>query len=341
MLAKTVLLLLLGCAWIVTAAIIRKVKVSQHGDGHYKTIKEAIKSLPNNSETWEIEIDAGVYNEQLIVDRPGPVILRGKTHGKATTYADNLVTIAWNESTATPGASDEDTSALIVNNEGFKAYNINFNQTWGLSFNGSQAVAVTVNSDKVVFDQCLFTGYQDTLFVGNRTSVGRQYFKDCYIAGAVDFIFGNASSYFDHCTIASNGPSHVTAQKRQWIDDSEAILSAMIFNECRIVRDWNTNGVDLTRQCDLGRPWRDHAKVVYMNSFIDDHVKAEGWGSWYSTTHGDYSNVFYAEYNNTGPGSWEENAASRTLNYTRLLNASEAKQFKFEEWFKHDLSWIN
>lgn len=176
-----------------------------------------------------------------------------------------------------------------MSNEGFKAYNINFNQTWGLSFNGPQAVAVTVNSDKVVFDQCLFTGYQDTLFVGNRTSVGRQYFKDCYIAGgkckhfsilldmlssltwlfaAVDFIFGNASSYFDHCTIASNGPSHVTAQKRQWIDDSEAILSAMIFNECRIVRDWNTNGVDLTRQCDLGRPWRDHAKVVYMNSFI-------------------------------------------------------------------------
>lgn len=39
MLAKTVLLLLLGCAWIVTAAIIRKVKVSQHGDGHYKTVR--------------------------------------------------------------------------------------------------------------------------------------------------------------------------------------------------------------------------------------------------------------------------------------------------------------
>lgn len=202
--------------------------------------------------------------------------------------------------------SDEDSSVVLVKNDGFRAYNINFNQTYGLSFSGPQSVAVTVDGDKAVFDQCLFTSYQDTLFVGNRSWTGRQYFKESYIAGAVDFIFGNASSYFDRCIIASNGPGHISAQKRQYHDENEAVPSAMIFNECQIITDPNTNGVDLTQKVDLGRPWRKYAKVVYMNSYIGDHIKPKGWGDWYSSTLGDYSNVEYYEYNNTGPGSWQE-----------------------------------
>lgn len=91
---------------------------------------------------------------------------------------------------------------------------------------------------------------------------------------AVDFIFGNASAYFDHCTIASNGPGHISAQKRQFNDEDQPIPSAFIFNGCNVVRDWDTNGVNITRKCDLGRPWRSYAKVVYMNSFIGKREKA-------------------------------------------------------------------
>lgn len=104
--------------------------------------------------------------------------MRGKTHGshQKTTHSDNLVTIAWNQNTgdAYAGNSDEATSALVVNANNFKALNINFNQTWGLNFSGPQAVAVTVNGDKAVFDQCLFTSYQDTLFVGMKDVLSRR-----------------------------------------------------------------------------------------------------------------------------------------------------------------------
>ena len=87
------------------------------------------------------------------------------------------------------GNSDEDTSVVVVKTNGFRAYNINFNQTFGLAFDGPQAVAVTVDADQTVFDQCLFTGYQDTLFVGNTTWTGRQYFKESYIAGGLYTLF--------------------------------------------------------------------------------------------------------------------------------------------------------
>lgn len=30
----------------------------------------------------------------------------------------------------------------------------------------------------------------------------------------------------------------------------------------------------------LGRPWREYAKVVILNSEIGDHIKPEGWHDW-------------------------------------------------------------
>lgn len=157
------------------------------------------------------------------------------------------------------------------------------------------------------FYQSYFFGYQDTLFAGVHSTIGRQYFKDCYIVGAVDYIFGTGSSYFDSCTIASNGPGHLTAQKRSKANDSsDAIKSGYIFDNCRVVADSNTNGINLKAKVDLGRPWSPYARVVYMNTYMSDIITPAGWGSWYSVTLGDYSNVQYYEYNNTGPGSWSQ-----------------------------------
>ena len=55
------------------------------------------------------------------------------------------------------------------------------------------AVAARVYGDKTIFRECGFIGFQDTLF----DSTGRHYFKDCYIQGEVDFIFGSAQSYYE------------------------------------------------------------------------------------------------------------------------------------------------
>jgi len=67
------------------------------------------------------------------------------------------------------------------------------------SFNlvGSQSIApapaAAIYGDKSVFFKCGFVSYQDTLF----DSKGRHYFKDCYIGGEVDFIYGSGQSYYE------------------------------------------------------------------------------------------------------------------------------------------------
>lgn len=59
----------------------------------------------------------------------------------------------------------------------------------------AQAVAIRVSGDQSEFRGCGFFGAQDTL----HDDKGRHYFKDCYIQGSIDFIFGNARSLYEVC----------------------------------------------------------------------------------------------------------------------------------------------
>jgi len=61
------------------------------------------------------------------------------------------------------------------------------------SYIGAPALAAGIYGDKSFFYKCAFIGYQDTIFDAN----GRHYFKDCYIQGEIDFIYGNARSYHE------------------------------------------------------------------------------------------------------------------------------------------------
>lgn len=58
---------------------------------------------------------------------------------------------------------------------------------------GKQAVALRVSGDNAAFFGCRILGAQDTLY----DHLGRHYYKDCYIEGSVDFIFGNALSLYE------------------------------------------------------------------------------------------------------------------------------------------------
>ena len=54
--------------------------------------------------------------------------------------------------------------------------------------------------DRAIFDNVRILGYQDTLLVDG---MARQYFRNSFITGDTDFIFGNATAVFDRCTIES------------------------------------------------------------------------------------------------------------------------------------------
>jgi len=63
------------------------------------------------------------------------------------------------------------------------------------SFNLSAvpAVSAVIYGDKTAFYNCAFLGFQDTIW----DALGRHYFSNCYIEGAVDFIFGAGKSFYE------------------------------------------------------------------------------------------------------------------------------------------------
>lgn len=159
------------------------------------------------------------------------------------------------------GSLDASSTANIVS-ANFKAYNIDWKNTYGA---GTQAVAVTVNADQVGFYACGFYGYQDTLYA----KFGRQYYSNCYIEGATDYAFGDASAWFGECTFASAGGGAITATSRSNATDSHwyVIDSSTITAKA---------GLTLTGKVYLGRPWRAYSRVIYQNSVLTDVIAAAG-----------------------------------------------------------------
>ena len=105
-----------------------------------------------------------------------------------------------------------------------------------------QAVALHTEGDRLLFINCRFLGHQDTIYTG----VGgtRLYFKDCYIEGTTDFIFGPSTAWFENCTIKSKANSYVTAASTP-ADQAYGY----VFNHCKLIAD---EGID---KVFLGRPW--------------------------------------------------------------------------------------
>lgn len=112
-----------------------------------------------------------------------------------------------------------------------------------------QAVSLHTEGDYLVFTNCRFLGHQDTIYTG--VAGTRLYFKDCYIEGTTDFIFGPSTAWFENCTIKSKINSYVTAASTP-ADQAYGY----IFNHCKLIA---AEGVD---QVYLGRP------VCYLKTYF-------------------------------------------------------------------------
>ncbi|KAF7909127.1 hypothetical protein BELL_0115g00060 [Botrytis elliptica] len=275
--------------------------------GEYSTVGAALTALGSSTTTACIFIYSGTYNEQLTISYGGNLTVYGYTTNTGT-YKSNTVTITHGINSTTIGL--DASSTVNIRSANFKAYNVNFANTYGA---GVQAVAVTANGDQQGYYGCSFTGYQDTLYA----KAGKQYYSNCYIEGAVDYIFGNAAAWFGECTIASNGGGAITASSRTLATDS----SWYIIDSSTITQ---ADGFSLTGKVYLGRPWRALARVIFQNSVLTDVVNAAGW----TTLAADATPIFM-EYANTGAGASTsarvyETAATGTVSKTTLWGSNWA-----------------
>ncbi|GMF12920.1 unnamed protein product [Phytophthora lilii] len=273
--------------------------------GSFHNISEAVANVPNTTDEHTLFLFPGVYHEQVLVPKMrGPLVLQGYTCD-ATSYAQNQVTITQAKAQKdippeiTSGRNDL-TSTLRLKSNKVKVYNLNVANTAG---NVGQAVATIVDGSDYGFYACNFTGYQDTVYANK----GRELFARSYINGAVDFVFGTkAQAWFESCDIETIGKGCITANGRT----NETNPSYYVFNKARVF------GLSGNGTAYLGRPWRTFARVVWQNSELGDVINPLGWQRWNNDNN--TANVFFKEFNNTGPGA----AVDKREAFSGLLNAS-------------------
>jgi len=273
------------------------------GDGvaPFATIQYAMDHAPQPGPAGRlyVHIADGVYGERVMVtaNRPRTTLL-----GNATNPSAVVITAAQNAKSAGGTFFSE---TVDVEAPGFEADGVTFANTAGAT---GQAVAIAVRSDRAVFKHCRFFGDQDTLFA----DFGRQYYTESYIAGGVDFIFGNAAAVFDHVEIHASRAGYLTAQSRTSDDQATGF----------VVTDSKVTADDLGgKTFYLGRPWREFSRVVVMNTSLPDELNTSRWSPWRSGE--TMAHTFYAESSNTGPGA----AKAKGTAYMHELTTKEAESF--------------
>ncbi|EOO01239.1 putative pectinesterase family protein [Phaeoacremonium minimum UCRPA7] len=237
----------------------------------YGSVMSAVAALPSDGKAYTIYILAGTYNEQVWVNRTGMVTLRGET-SYPNDYSQNLVTIQFKYGVLTSANQNELTpviNAKKTDGSGLALYNIDFTNTYPQTSN-TAALAADFYGKNMAAYGCSFKGFQDTLLANQ----GVQLFSNCYIEGSIDYIFGYSKAYFHQCYIASNTAGYITAQNRP----TNVWPGGYVFDSCYVT--YTSSYGSSTGTTYLGRPWSQYAIVVYMNSYLDKHIAAEGWHIW-------------------------------------------------------------
>ena len=282
--------------------------VAADGGGDYRTVQDAVDHSPQDStpeRPWVILVRPGTYRELVYIQHEKRYLHLVGTDPASTTITFNLVASMANRDGNIIGTFR--TPTVTVDADDFTAEGLTFANTAGPSGSHGQGLAVRLDGDRSVFRNCRFTGWQDTIF-DNR---GRHLFSRCTVTGAIDFIFGAATSYYRDCTILVAGNGFITAPSTERED-----AAGFVFSGCRIAR---APGAAPGTATHLGRPWRPFGSSVFLDTTMDDVVRPEGWDFWGDPRRQRTSR--FAEWGSKGAGA---GAGGARVPWAHRLTAGEA-----------------
>jgi pectinesterase len=320
LLKKYYLLFLSVFVFHFTEAQVFDMVVTKNGTGNFTSIQQAINTVPDNStERILIFVKRGFYNEKVIIPATKTNLsLIGEN-------AENVI-ISWNDYQGKEGISGADSYTMWADAPGFYAENITVENIAG---NVGQAVALRTTGDTMVFNNCRFLGFQDTYYAHKR----RQYNLNCTIEGATDFIYGDATTVFDSCTInCVKGGQYISAPADTKLVTPLAggdFLHGLLFRFCDVTANPNVSDNSFY----LGRPWQAKSSSVFIESKLGSHISPKAWSTWSGDNH--LSSVF-AEYKNRDTNGNLVDVSQRVSWSYQLDSARVANLYKLDFFLRKD-----
>ena len=285
--------------------------VSRDGTGDFRTLQEAVESARAFMDyTVTIYVENGVYKEKVIVPSwVENIDIIGEDRDKTIITYDDHANInkmgTFRTYTVKVEGSDITFKNLTIENNAAQL---------------GQAVALHTEGDRLKFINCRILGNQDTIYTGAKFT--RLYFKDCYIDGTTDFIFGPSTALFENCMIHSKRNSYVTAASTP-----KEAKYGYIFKHCKLTAE---PGVD---KVYLGRPWRPYAYTLFIECELGKHIVPAGWHNWGKQSNEETAR--YMEYKNTGEGA---NVSERVA-WSKQLTKKEAEAVTVDAIFGTQSNW--
>ena len=287
------------------------IVVSRDGTGNFRTLQEAIESARAFMDyTVTIYVKNGVYKEKVIVPSwVENIDIIGEDRDKTIITYDDHANInkmgTFRTYTVKVEGSDITFKNLTIENNAAQL---------------GQAVALHTEGDRLKFINCRILGNQDTIYTGAKFT--RLYFKDCYIDGTTDFIFGPSTALFEDCIIHSKRNSYVTAASTP-----KEAKYGYVFKHCKLTAE---PGVD---KVYLGRPWRPYAYTLFIECELGKHIVLAGWHNWGKQSNEETAR--YMEYKNTGEGA---NTSERVA-WSKQLIKKEAEAVTVDAIFRTQSNW--
>ena len=285
--------------------------VSRDGTGDFRTLQEAVESARAFMDyTVTIYVKNGVYKEKVIVPSwVENIDIIGEDRDKTIITYDDHANInkmgTFRTYTVKVEGSDITFKNLTIENNAAQL---------------GQAVALHTEGDRLKFINCRILGNQDTIYTGAKFT--RLYFKDCYIDGTTDFIFGPSTALFENCMTHSNRNLYVRAASTP-----KEAKYGYIFKHCKLTAE---PGVD---KVYLGRPWRPYAYTLFIECELGKHIVPAGWHNWGKQSNEETAR--YMEYKNTGEGA---NVSERVA-WSKQLTKKEAEAVTVDAIFGTQSNW--
>lgn len=258
--------------------------VASDGSGDYKTVSEAIAAAPAGlTSPWRILVKSGDYDEQVVIPaEKSHIHLIGQ--GKSSTAIRHKLnqgkqdmergrfsnSTYWDYSFRNPDGVNAGmkSAVIVVDAPDFYSDGISFINDWGReAWSGPQALAVYGNADRHAFKDCAFISFQDTWRTPDDADT-RTYARDCYVEGAVDYMYGGGDVLVENSTFYNvRSGSVIVAPNHngeKW---------GYVIKDCVI--DGNEEARDGKQK--LGRPWQGNPRAVFINTTMLIPIDPKGW----------------------------------------------------------------